>query len=148
MASALVTEVRGETVGEAFVVGIDFSSLSGRAVVVRVSDGAELASAVHPYAHGVMDRELSAGDNRQLPPAWALQVPEDYREVLHVAVPEAVARAGVDPSDVVAIGTDFTACTMVPCLADRHTTERDPRSRERAACLRQALEAPCGSGTR
>jgi L-ribulokinase len=29
-----------------------------------------------------------------------------------------VAASGVDPADVVAIGTDFTACTMIPCLAD------------------------------
>ena len=43
-----------------FTVGIDFGTLSGRAVVVRVSDGAELGSAVHDYAHGVMDTRLAA----------------------------------------------------------------------------------------
>ena len=37
------------------VIGIDFGTLSGRAVVVRVADGAELGSAVHEYPHGVMD---------------------------------------------------------------------------------------------
>ena len=42
----------------ALVVGIDFGTLSGRAVVVRVRDGAELGSAVHTYAHGVLDRHL------------------------------------------------------------------------------------------
>lgn len=40
----------------ALVVGIDFGTLSGRAVVVRVRDGAELGSAVHPYARGMADR--------------------------------------------------------------------------------------------
>jgi hypothetical protein len=34
----------------ALVVGVDFGTLSGRALVVRVSDGAELGSAVHEYA--------------------------------------------------------------------------------------------------
>ncbi len=104
-----------------YVVGVDYGTLSGRAVVVRVSDGAELGTAVHPYPHAVLERALPAelaGSERPLPPEWALQVPEDYREVLRVAVPAAVAAAGVDPADVIGIATDFTACTMVPTLAD------------------------------
>ena len=61
-----------------FTVGIDFGTLSGRAVVVRVSDGAEVGSAVHDYAHGVLDTRLPASGTT-LPPDWALQVPGDYR---------------------------------------------------------------------
>jgi L-ribulokinase len=100
-----------------YVVGVDFGTLSGRALVVRVSDGAELGTAVHEYRHGVVDRQLPQGA-APLPPDWALQVPEDYREVLRSAVPAAVAAAGIDPADVIGIATDFTACTMVPTLAD------------------------------
>ena len=44
---------------ERFVVGVDYGTLSGRALVVRVSDGAELGTSVHEYQHGVMDRELA-----------------------------------------------------------------------------------------
>jgi L-ribulokinase len=99
-----------------YVVGVDFGTLSGRALVVRVADGAELGTAVHEYHHGVLDRRLP--DGTPLLPDWALQVPEDYREVLRTAVPAAVAAAGVDPADVIGIATDFTACTMVPTLAD------------------------------
>lgn len=98
-------------------VGIDFGTLSGRAVVVRVADGVELASAVHPYPHAVVERELP-GSGRRLPPDWALQVPADWVEVLRTAVPKAVAAAGVNPSDVVGIATDFTACTVLPTLDD------------------------------
>ncbi|KQV71295.1 ribulokinase [Nocardioides sp. Root122] len=104
-----------------YVVGVDYGTLSGRAVVVRVSDGAELGTAVHPYPHAVLERTLPAdlaGVERPLPPEWALQVPEDYREVLRMAVPAAVEAAGIDPSRVIGIATDFTACTMVPTLAD------------------------------
>lgn len=103
---------------DAVVVGVDFGTLSGRAVVVRVTDGAELGSAVHEYRHGVMDRTLTAHENEVLPPDWALQAPGDYLEVLRVAVPAAVRAAGVRPGDVVGVGTDFTACTMVPVRAD------------------------------
>jgi L-ribulokinase len=102
---------------DSYVVGVDYGTLSGRALVVRVSDGAELGSAVCPYPHGVMDAKLAAtGD--PLPPDWALQDPEDYREVLRQAVPAAVAAAGIDPARVIGISTDFTACTVLPVLRD------------------------------
>jgi L-ribulokinase len=104
-----------------YVVGVDFGTLSGRAVVVRVGDGAELGSAVHEYVHGVLDEALpgaGGAGGRALAPDWALQVPDDYRGVLRVAVPAAVAAAGIDPGRVIGIGVDFTACTVLPALAD------------------------------
>jgi L-ribulokinase len=105
------------TAGDACVLGIDFGTLSGRAVVVRVGDGAELGTAVHEYRHGVMDATLAA-TGEPLPPDWALQDPEDYRDVLREAVPAALAAAGTDPSLIVGVGADFTACTVMPVLAD------------------------------
>lgn len=103
--------------GERYTVGVDFGTLSGRAVVVRVRDGEELASAVHTYTHGVIDRQLP-GSGTRLPPDWALQHPEDWRDVLRRAVPAAVAASGVRPDAVIGIATDFTACTVLPTLAD------------------------------
>ena len=103
--------------GRGYVVGVDYGTLSGRAVVVRVADGAELASATHEYPHAVMDRTL-ASSGAPLPPDWALQDPQDYVDVLRTAVPAAVAEAGVDPSEVIGIATDFTACTMLPVTSD------------------------------
>ena len=100
-----------------YVVGIDFGTLSGRAVVVRVADGAEMGSAVHNYRHGVMDDVLAA-TGAELPPDWALQDPGDYVDVLREAVPKALAVSGVLPDQVVGVGTDFTACTVLPVLAD------------------------------
>ncbi|WP_104103547.1 ribulokinase [Arthrobacter sp. 08Y14] len=102
---------------EKYVLGVDYGTLSGRAVVVRVSDGAELGSAVHEYPHAVITQTLPGSDVR-LPPDWALQVPQDYVEVLQSAVPAALRSAGVDAADVIGIATDFTACTMVPVIED------------------------------
>ena len=102
---------------EKYTVGIDCGTLSGRALVVRVSDGHELASAEHVYEHGVITDALPGGAVR-LPSLWALQVPADYVDVLRTAVPEAIAAAGIDAADVIGIGTDFTACTMVPVRRD------------------------------
>lgn len=99
------------------VVGVDFGTLSGRAVVVSVHDGTEVGSAVHEYAHGVIDTALPGTDVR-LGPDWALQSPQDWIDVLRLAVPRALEAAGVAPEQVIGIGTDFTACTVLPVTAD------------------------------
>ena len=112
------------------VVGVDFGTLSGRAVVVRVDDGAELGSAVHEYAHGVVDETLP-GTGRRLPHDWALQVPSDYLDVLRNAVPKAVAMSGLSRDDIIGIGTDFTACTVLPTLADGTPLSELPDLRDR-----------------
>ena len=104
-------------VNERYVVGIDFGTESGRAVVVRASDGAELAGSVCPYQHGVIDRAVPESDH-PLPPEWALQDPDDYIAVLRTAVPRAVEESGVDSSSVIGIGIDFTSCTMLPTTSD------------------------------
>ncbi|KKK00331.1 ribulokinase [Micromonospora sp. HK10] len=115
--------------GDRYVVGVDFGTLSGRALVVRVSDGAELGTAVHEYRHGVLESALPSGV--PLPPDWALQDPEDYRDVLRHAVPAAVAAAGIDPTRVIGIATDFTACTILPTLADGTPLCEVPELRDR-----------------
>lgn len=99
------------------MVGVDFGTLSGRAVVVRVRDGVEMGAAVHEYTHGVVNSRLPA-TGELLPPDWALQLPEDWTAVLREAVPRALADSGVRPTDVIGIATDFTACTVLPTTAD------------------------------
>ncbi len=64
-----------------------------------------------------MDTVLDA-TGAALPPEWALQVPSDYVDVLKNAVPAALVAAGIDASAVMGIGTDFTACTMIPTTSD------------------------------
>jgi len=100
-----------------YVIGVDFGTLSGRAVVVRAADGEELGTAVHEYPHGVIEHELPVSGER-LPAQWALQDPADWIDVLRTAVPAAVAAAGIAPEQVVGIGTDFTASTPLPVLRD------------------------------
>jgi L-ribulokinase len=102
---------------EKYTIGVDFGTLSGRALVVRIADGQEMGSAEYVYPHGVITESLP-GSAVRLPSLTALQMPADYVEVLRTAVPQAIAHAGIDPADVVGIGTDFTACTMVPVTVD------------------------------
>ena len=102
---------------EKYVIGVDYGTLSGRALIVRASDGHEMGSAVFEYPNAVMDRVLNSS-GATLGPDWALQDAQDYVEVLKHAVPEALRISGINPADVVGIATDFTACTMVPVLED------------------------------
>ena len=94
-----------------YTIGIDFGTLSGRAVLVD-SQGALLASSVYNYPHGVIDRQLPNG--AALPPDWALQHPRDYLEVVQHCIPEVLHQSGVDPADVRGLGLAFTACTLLP----------------------------------
>src|SRR5690349_12485269 len=100
-----------------YTIGIDFGTESGRALLVDTRDGRELATAVHSYSHGVIDEHLPASD-RPLPPDWALQDPLDYIDVIRHTVPAVLKEGGVKPEEVVGIGIDFTACTMMPVLRD------------------------------
>ncbi|ADV65915.1 ribulokinase [Deinococcus maricopensis] len=99
-----------------YAVGVDFGSESGRAVIVRTHDGTIVGEAVTPYAHAVMDHHLPTGE--RLGHAWALQHPQDYLDVLQQAVPAALNASGVHPDQVIGLGIDFTACTMLPTRAD------------------------------
>jgi L-ribulokinase len=100
-----------------YAIGVDFGTESGRAVIVNLADGRELATAVHPYANGVIDENLP-GTDIILEPDWALQDPQDYIETFKNAIPAVLKKSGVDPADVIGVGIDFTACTMLPTKAD------------------------------
>ncbi len=99
--------------GRKYVIGLDFGTESGRALLVAVDNGEEVATAVEPYPHGVIDEALP-DSGRRLEPDWALQDPRDYLHVIEHVVPKVLQTSGVNGGDVIGIGTDFTACTMLP----------------------------------
>ena len=95
-----------------YTIGVDFGTLSARALLVDTADGRELASVAMDYPHGVMDRVLCT-TGETLPPDYALQHPADYLETLSFVIPAVVEKAGVPAADVVGLGVDFTCCTLV-----------------------------------
>ncbi len=99
-----------------YTIGLDFGTLSGRAVLVDTRNGDEIAEAVYDYPHGVMDSQLPSG--LTLPPDWALQHPQDYIDVFANAVPAVLRGSGIDPADVAGIAIDFTASTPMPTTSD------------------------------
>ena len=98
-----------------YALGIDFGSLSARAMLFDLTDGSEAAGAVHEYAHAVIDTELAG---QPLPPDWALQHPQDYIDALQATVRAVLHESGIDPGDIAGVGVDFTACTVLPIFED------------------------------
>lgn len=95
-----------------YAIGIDFGTLSARALVAEIGTGMELSTATMDYPHAVMDAALPTDE--KLPAGWALQHPADYIECLKCVVPAALQKSGVNPEDVVGVGVDFTASTLIP----------------------------------
>ena len=62
--------------------------------------------------------------------------------MLRQPCPAAIQDAGVDPAQVIGIGTDFTACTVLPVTARRHPAVPAARPGRPPARLPQAVEAP------
>lgn len=99
-----------------YVIGVDFGTLSGRAILVDSRDGTEIATAVFDYPHGVIDTTLPNGET--LPPEWALQHPQDYLDVFAQTIPAVLGASGVSADDVVGLAVDFTASSPMPTLTD------------------------------
>lgn len=99
-----------------YSIGVDYGTQSGRAVLVDVSNGEVIAQSTKMYTHGVMEEFLP--DGTKLGPDWALEHPADYIEVLETTIPDVLKMSGIAPEDVIGIGIDFTACTMLPIDAN------------------------------
>ncbi len=100
-----------------YAIGVDFGTESGRALLLDLASGEELAVGVVAYPHGVIDRTLPA-TGEPLAADWALQDPDDWVTVLEDAIAYVVAEAGIEPGLVVGLGVDFTSCTVLPVDAE------------------------------
>jgi len=99
-----------------YAIGLDYGTLSVRALMVDIETGEEIAVSVFEYPHGVMETELPTGE--RLPSGFALQHPQDYIDGLHYVMHGIMEQSKVNPADVVGIGIDFTAATVLATKAD------------------------------
>ena len=95
-----------------YTIGIDFGTLSGRAILLDADTGEICATSVLEYPHAVMSEQLA--DGTPLSYDFALQDPRDYLDVLRYVVSDVLNQGKICAEDVVGIGLDFTACTMLP----------------------------------
>jgi L-ribulokinase len=96
-----------------YVIGLDYGTESGRAVLVSCSDGTILATAEKKYSHGVIDTYLPGGSEK-LPNHYALQYPGDYLDVLLDIVSTVMNQSGVMQEQVIGLSIDFTSSTVLP----------------------------------
>lgn len=99
-----------------YAIGLDYGTLSVRALLIDIATGKEAGVSVFEYPHGVMDTQLPTGE--KLPLSWALQDPQDYVDGLIRSVKDVVKQSGVLPEEIVGIGIDFTSSTILPVYAD------------------------------
>ena len=53
-----------------YAIGIDYGTLSVRALLVNIETGEEVAASIYEYPHGVMEEHIPSG--KKLPVGWAL----------------------------------------------------------------------------
>ena len=99
-----------------YVIGVDYGTLSGRAILVDALTGETVAESVFEYPQRVMSSSLPDGTLLSL--MTALQHPQDYLDVLENTVPDFLKKSGVDKGDVAGMSIDFTSCTMLPLDKD------------------------------
>jgi len=103
-----------------YVIGLDFGTESARAILIRYGSSQVLASAVHPYWHGVVQGQLAG---QALPLSFALQDADDYLR----ATEDLIRRVIVDlppGAEVAGLGLAFTSSSPLPV-----TGEGEPLSR-------------------
>ena len=107
-----------------YAVGLDFGTLSVRALLVDIYSGEEVSTCTFDYPHGVMERNTPAG-------TWALQDPQDYLDGLTEVIQGVMQASGVSAEEIVGIGIDVTATTMIAvdeqgnplCMSDEFRDE-------------------------
>ena len=100
-----------------YAIGVDYGTLSVRALMVDIHTGEEVATSIYEYPHGVMEERIPSG--KRLAPGWALQDPQDYLEGLIITVRNVMAQQKAFPEEVIGIGVDFTSSTVLPVKADK-----------------------------
>ena len=95
-----------------YVIGLDYGTLSARAVLVSVGRGEVAAESIYPYPHGILNT-ISGGDG-ELPVDFALQEIDDYVEAMYETIRTVVKQSGCRAEDVIGIGIDATSSTFLP----------------------------------
>jgi len=87
-----------------YALGLDFGTLSVRALFVDVETGEEVETDVYEYPHGVMTEKLP--DGTPLPDGFALEHPQDFLDGLEYVVPAGIKAGNIRPEEVIGIGVD------------------------------------------
>ncbi len=98
----------------AYTIGLDYGTNSVRCLIVDVTNGNELGTAVYEYETGEAGIILDPADHNM-----ARQNPADYLKGIEVTVKAAITEAknavkGFEPDQIIGIGIDTTGSTPIP----------------------------------
>ena len=113
---------------ENYSIGLDFGTLSARAVIANVKNGETLPyESIFTYPHAI----LTEIGSTKLPANYALQHPQDYIDALEFLLFDILENNDIDKNSIIGIGIAFTDCTVFPinkefvplCLTDKYKNE-------------------------
>ncbi|MBR5236094.1 MAG: ribulokinase [Clostridia bacterium] len=99
-----------------YSIGIDYGTLSARALLIDLETGKEIAESDFVYPHAVMTDADFTGI--RLLKTDAFQNPQDYLDAFSNTVKSVLKQSEITPEQVVGVGIDFTSCTVLPTKAD------------------------------
>lgn len=123
-----------------YVIGLDYGTLSARAVLVSIDSGEVITESVYPYPHGILSSlpgtetektDVASCQRVELPADFALQEVDDYVKAMYHTIHTVVERSGCKAEDVIGIGIDATSSTFLPlqksgkplCKAEKYRTD-------------------------
>src|SRR3974390_2968127 len=126
-----------------YTIGLDYGTNSVRTLLVNVSNGKEVATAVWGYEHGEAGVILSRDPN------LARQHPADYLTGAETTIKQALATAkrtvrGFKPDHVIGIGVDTTGSTPLPVDANGRPLALDRRFAKNPAAMAWLWKAHTG----
>ena len=95
-----------------YALGLDYGTLSVRALFVDIETGEEAATAVYEYPHGIMTEALP--DGTPLPENFALEHLQDFKDGLEYVITTGMKEGGISGEEVIGIGIDVTTATILP----------------------------------
>ncbi|WP_320123003.1 ribulokinase [uncultured Sphaerochaeta sp.] len=107
-----------------YTIGIDYGTQSARAQLLNISTKGVVAKAEEFYPHGVMSEQLPSGI--PLGKDWAIQDGDDYFVMAINCIKSLLATSKINPEDVIGLGIDTTACTMIPLGSDLEPLSSNP----------------------
>lgn len=99
-----------------YVIGLDYGTLSARAVLVSADRGEVIEESIYPYPHGILS--ALPGSAGELPADYALQEIDDYVDAMYHTICSVVQKSGCRAEDIIGIGIDATSSTFLPLLKD------------------------------
>ena len=101
-----------------YAIGVDYGTLSVRALMVDIHTGEEVATSIYEYPHGVMEEEDSVWEKAgaglgAAGPAGLSGGADHHREKCHGSAERPFRKRSFG------IGVDFTSSTVLPVKADK-----------------------------